>query len=100
MLQLAEIERTAVHEIELGTRHARSLRNLFERRTILLGETEDQIAPALHLFESRWVQIDAATIFVQLARELLERVERAVVELLEPLEGRVDTLNCGQLPLH
>jgi hypothetical protein len=99
-LELAEIERAAVHELELRARDARRLRYRLERRTILLRQTKDQIAPALHLGQPRGIEVDGAAIFVELAPELLQRVERAIVELLQPGERRIDTLNRRERSLH
>ena len=100
LLELAKIERTAIDEIELGTRHTRRFGHRLERGPVLLRELEDQIAPALDLGQPRWIEVDAARVLVELARELLERVERAVVELLQPRERRIDALNRRERSLH
>jgi hypothetical protein len=72
LFELPDVERSAVDEIELRARHAQRHGDGVERRPVLLREAKDQIAPALHLGETRRIEIDGALVLIELARELLQ----------------------------
>jgi hypothetical protein len=85
---LARVERLQVDagridEIELLARLPAGLDHLGQPGPVLLAQPEDQIPAALHLGEAVGIELHGALVLDQLARQLLERVEAVVVELLQ-----------------
>ena len=72
LLQLTQIERAAVDEVELRSRHASRLCDRLERWPVFFCETKDQIPPALNLGQTRRIEIDGAPVLVEFPRELLQ----------------------------
>ena len=96
LLQLAQVEVGAVHQIELGARFAPGPDDVRQRGTVLLGQAKDEVATALHFLESCGVELHRCRVLVELARELLEGVIRSVEELLHPGERGVHALRRDQ----
>ncbi len=65
-----------------------------------LQQFEQEIAPRLHGLEPRGIEIHAARVHVQFAREFLQRIEAVVEDLLQPRERRIDALDVRERALH
>jgi hypothetical protein len=96
-LELTKVDPCRVDEVELRPRAITCLDDVAKSRAVLPCESEDYIAATANLVKSLWIQLDDAGVFIELARERLEVVERRVVELLEALKRRVYPLQRREL---
>src|SRR5690348_62373 len=97
-LELSQIEAGRVDEVELLARPAARLENIGERRAILLREPEEEIATRTDLVEPRRIEVDRSLVLFELARECLEIVVGTVVELLQPAQRGIGSLDRGEMP--
>ena len=100
LLERAQIKIRRLDEIELGTRRTTRLDHLAKGGAVLLGQLEEKISAATNLVQPCGIQLDRRFVLDELARERLEIVVGAVVELLQAGERRIHALNRGEQPLH
>ena len=89
--ELAELS-VPIDEVQLLLRASTLLDDVGERGTVLLREAEQEVAAALHLLQPFGVELDTTLVIDELAGELLERIERRVVQLAESRERGIDPL--------
>ncbi len=91
--QFREIEPRRVDQIQLCARRSSRFDDVVETRPIFLEESEQAVPVLPHLVETRRVEVDGGGVVVDAARELLERVEPGVEQLLHPRRRWVDALD-------
>src|SRR5205823_12966533 len=91
--QIRQIELRGINEIQLRARGTPRLHHIIERGAVFPEQSEESVAPLANFVEPRRVEIHTAGILPDAPRELLQRVESRIEQLLHPRGRSINALN-------
>src|SRR5204862_201728 len=96
-LELADVERRGIHELELSACLLTRANHVSQRAAVFLREAEKQTAATPHVLQPRWIEVDRRLVVFELACQRFDAVVRGVVELLKPRQRGINALNRAEV---
>ena len=98
--KLRNVKARGIDQIELCPRFSSHLEYVVKRRSVFLDEVVEHAPPASQRREPVRIQIDRSGIIRHRSRQLIQRVEAGVEQLLEPGCRWIDSLNGAEQFVH